>query len=169
MDPTLLPDEDFWNNIPLTNCVQGRYIAAYGIGESRNEVYLKAKELKRKTGLPIVWFSGSALPLFGVRRKSDIGPLEFLSVIKNAEYVVTDSFHGTCFSIIYKKKFQTVLQSTKSSDNKNSRIVDLLKTLNMNECLNDGFYDASLNIHCDALNSARKVSRSFLFKALGVN
>ncbi|MFQ6805188.1 MAG: polysaccharide pyruvyl transferase family protein [Lachnospiraceae bacterium] len=45
----------------------------------------------------------------GVERKLDVGPCEFLSLIKYADYVVTNSFHGTVFSIIYEKNFVSVV------------------------------------------------------------
>ena len=52
------------------------------------------------------------------------GPAEFLNYIFNAKYVLTSSFHGTCFSLIFNKQFFSIL----SCKNKfNSRIENLLK------------------------------------------
>lgn len=52
----------------------------------------------------------------------DMGPLEFLSLIDNAEFVVSNSFHATAFSIIYKKQFVTILP-----DENGERIEDLME------------------------------------------
>ena len=51
-----------------------------------------------------------------------MGPLEFLSLIDNAEFVVSNSFHATAFSIIYKKQFVTILP-----DENGERIEDLME------------------------------------------
>ena len=42
---------------------------------------------------------------FGDKQLYDVGPSEFLSYIKNAAYVITDSFHGTVFSVLFNKQF----------------------------------------------------------------
>lgn len=47
-----------------------------------------------------------------------------MGLIENAEYIVTNSFHGTIFSIIFEKKFITVLNDKKGLDN--SRMLTLL-------------------------------------------
>ena len=54
----------------------------------------------------------------------------FLTLVKNADCVVTNSFHGTAFSIIYKKKFITVPHSTRGN-----RMIELLGKLGLNYCL----------------------------------
>jgi polysaccharide pyruvyl transferase len=56
------------------------------------------------------------------------GPLEFLSLISNASIVLTSSFHGTCFSIIFNKLFYSILDR---SNKFNSRIIDLLSMFNL--------------------------------------
>ncbi len=57
-------------------------------------------------------------------------PGDFLSYIRNAEYVVTNSFHGTVFSILYHKKFITV-----ANKKRNSRIEELLNSLGLQDRL----------------------------------
>lgn len=42
---------------------------------------------------------------FGDYTPFDIGPAEFVNLIRNAKYVFTDSFHGSVFSMLYKKQF----------------------------------------------------------------
>ena len=46
----------------------------------------------------------------GIQRKLDVGPREFLSLVKYAEFIVTNSFHGTVFSTIYKKPFISAIK-----------------------------------------------------------
>ena len=53
-----------------------------------------------------------------------MGPDEFLWHIKNAEIVLTNSFHGTVFSVIFEKKFYSVYE-------KNGRISNLLEILEL--------------------------------------
>ena len=62
----------------------------------------------------------------------DIGPKEFIQLIRDAEYVLTDSFHCTVFSMIYRKPFFTFRRY--SSDNKvstNGRLYDLLSQMQL--------------------------------------
>ena len=54
---------------------------------------------------------------------ADIGPKEFLYYIKNAEMVLTNSFHGTVFSIIFRKKFYSVYKE----NNRISHLLDFLQ------------------------------------------
>ena len=71
---------------------------------------------------------------FGDIAPYDVGPEEFLNWIRGAKYVCTDSFHGTCFSIIHHKKFMIFNRySDQSKTSKNSRIDSLCQNLNLSE------------------------------------
>lgn len=61
------------------------------------------------------------------------GPLEFLTAIKNAEVVFTDSFHGSIFSTIFEKEFFLFkrFKDTDGDQNQNSRIYHLIAMLGM--------------------------------------
>ena len=71
-----------------------------------------------------------------------VTPGEFLSYIKKGKYVVTNSFHGTVFSIIYNKEFYTLPKSGTSS-----RMVELLNRLGIERRIldNDKKDDAELD------------------------
>ena len=58
---------------------------------------------------------------------------EWLNLIKNAKYVITDSFHGSVFSIIYKKQFVTLTTKTRG----NERLDSLMKIINNNRLIYD--------------------------------
>ena len=62
----------------------------------------------------------------------DISPEEWLGFIKNADVVFTDSFHGSVFSVIYKKQFYAYISP---SSNRGSRITDLLYLFQLNDRL----------------------------------
>lgn len=57
---------------------------------------------------------------FGDYTPFDIGPAEFVNLIRNAKYIFTDSFHGSVFSMLYKNSFlystaiQTILYLPKT-------------------------------------------------------
>ena len=71
---------------------------------------------------------------FGDSRKYKVGPVEFLNLIRGAEYIFTDSFHGTIFSIVNHKCFLTFNRYSDSiRKGKNSRIESLFYLLGLEE------------------------------------
>lgn len=102
IDPTLLlhiEDYDSICNPPVTN---EKYILLYSRRYNANMIKF-ADDLAKKTGLKIIDIS--------LRKNPDhemfynAGVEEFLSLVKNAEYVVTNSFHGIIFSVQFRKNF----------------------------------------------------------------
>lgn len=106
LDPTLLLDRGEWDKIIDTNeCEKEKYILAYVV--EKDDEYIKiVNDLSQKTGLKIIHF-GLKNPGYNNVLKSEYvkGPLDFIKYIKNAEYVVSTSFHATVFSVIFNKKF----------------------------------------------------------------
>ncbi len=68
--------------------------------------------------------------------KVDTSPENWLSAIKNCEFIVTDSFHGVCFSLIFRKKFICI----KNKDRGNARFNSLFKIFGIEHA---GVYDLS--------------------------
>ena len=126
-DPTLLLTKEDWNKIEKKPKEQN-YIFVFMIGNS-NKVMLKARELSQKTGCELV-----CIHMDNIKYEHRWGtifpcsPDKWLGYIKNAKYVITDSFHGTVFSIIFQKNFTSLV---KVDAGKNSRINSLLKELNL--------------------------------------
>ena len=88
------------------------------------------KKLQKESGVPIVYLPVSELNYDGIEAKriDGAGPLEFLWLIKNAEYVLTDSFHASAFSTMFHKQFSVVERQRVGEDvNMSSRIVNLMK------------------------------------------
>lgn len=111
-DPTLLFTAEEWMCIQNEPAIfQESYILCYFLGNNREDREF-AKRLRELTGCKIV----ALLHLDEYIAKDegyadvtpyDIGPGELLNLIRNATYIVTDSFHGSVFSIIYRKLFFT--------------------------------------------------------------
>ena len=91
-------------------------------------------------------------------------PGEFLSYIKYADLVLTDSFHGTCFSIIYNKEFIDILPGVTGT-----RITSLLKVFSLNDRLVKDYNDVSIlqkRINYSDVNSKLKKEQSDSMKKL---
>lgn len=130
-DPSLLYGVDFWDKYAVgSNPSDEPYILCYFLGNTP-EHRVFANALKSKTNAKIV-----SLPHvssinkidfdFGDVQKFDVGPGEFLGLIKNAAYVCTDSFHATVFSILFHKNFAVCNRYKAGAGSKNSRIDTLL-------------------------------------------
>jgi hypothetical protein len=85
-------------------------------------------DLKKKTGLDVVEING--LPFNKTARGIDNGPLEFLNLGLNAEYVVSTSFHGVVFSIVFEKQFYSL-----GMGNNSSRVKSILDALGIKDRL----------------------------------
>lgn len=129
LDPTLLLSKEEWENKigEKTKDINEKYILAYVVEEDKE--YIKIlNELSKKTGLKVVHFSKSDKDIKNVIDNAySKGPLEFVDLIKNAEYVVCTSFHATVFSIIFNKKFW-VIPHRKTGN----RVLNLLNKLEIN-------------------------------------
>jgi len=124
-DPTLLFTGDEWMGIQKEKpIVKDNYILCYFLGNNPPHREF-AKRLKEATGYKII-----ALTHLDEFVKSDEGyaddtpydidPADFLNLIRNAQYVCTDSFHCSVFSILYKRQFFTFRRynrNTKQSTN----------------------------------------------------
>jgi hypothetical protein len=59
------------------------------------------------------------------------GPTEFLNLIYNADIVITDSFHGLVFSVIFHRPFYSIERNHKKSNSQSTRITNLLNLLKL--------------------------------------
>ena len=111
------------------------YIFAYILGDDL-EHRRAAESFGQKTGLPLVTcpFMDSFVESdkeFGDIQLFDVNTADFVNLIRYAEYVITDSFHGTVFSILHHKKFLTFNRFQEGADSRNSRIDSLCTLLNL--------------------------------------
>lgn len=135
LDPTLLMRADEWRNIAIKPEVQEKYILCYFIGE---RTYYRdfAKQLSKQLNLPLVFIPGSNSDMKSENHlvwKS--GPREFLGLIDNAEVVLTDSFHGTIFSINFGRNFYSFIKHEGAKAMDNMRIIDILGRLGQSDRL----------------------------------
>lgn len=165
LDPTLTLSADKWNNITPNNNF-GDYILSFSV-LYQEEVYKTAKQLSKSTGLKVIYLKAYSDHKIGTNILQHAGPLAFLSLIKNAKYVVTGSFHGTAFSIIFKKNFYSIMDKRTP----NTRITSLLSTLGISDraC---GFNEIKVLPDIDytkvdyILNEKRQEAMSFLETSL---
>lgn len=128
LDPVFLLNSEDWSTLELDKKkLHKQYILIYPMGDASN-VLKNATILANKTKLPIFCISASKKRFHGVSKCFNCSIGLFLQLFSNASYIVTNSFHGTSFSIIYKKTFWTC-----EIGNNNHRIVSLLKLLGLED------------------------------------
>ncbi len=109
LDPTLLLDREDWDKVSSKRLIDDDYIFCYFLGnykKTRKLVNIFAKKHNLKIAF-IPYTAGVVLSdrKFGDYRFIDASPEDFISLIKHAKYVFTDSFHAVVFSHIYGKEF----------------------------------------------------------------
>lgn len=114
-DPTMLLTADEWCKVAVKPEVDN-YILIYDLNGKENLVSI-AKKIQGLTKCKIVCITDNVLNHYKVDKiVYDAGPAEFVGWFANASYVVTDSFHGTSFSLIFNKPFITYIATPKTSD-----------------------------------------------------
>lgn len=141
VDPTLLLEREDWEKIeiaPSDAYIDEPYIFCYFLG-ANNEYCEYVNRLKALTGLKVLVVTCTELKLFkdfGDIVCDDIGPSEFIYLIHHADYICTDSFHGTVFSIINERPFFTFKRyQDRSKTSENSRVYTLLDMIEHKERL----------------------------------
>lgn len=103
LDPTLLAGKSFIDSLPETTKPQQPYILIYQI-DSNPASDVSVKNLEKKFGCRVYTMT---VPRLGSihGRKGEAGPEEFLTLLKNADFLVTNSFHGIALSLLLEKNF----------------------------------------------------------------
>lgn len=179
-DPTMLLDGDQWLEIQKEEPIaEGKYILVYLMGDNpKHRDFIK--KLKSETGYRIIGLMHGGTYIasdegFADEEPYDVGPAEFINLIRNAEYMCTDSFHGSVFSILNKTKFFSFRRYEDASVfSSNDRLYTLLKwtnlenrmlygTENIKECVNVPIdWDSVL----DKVSERRAASMEYLTTAL---
>lgn len=184
LDPTMLLTTQEWDEVAAQArpVKTQRYILCYSLGNG-DKVLRKATALQKKLKCPIVFFEDNFKTDLKLRLKGkniifarSAGPAEFVNYIKNASCVVTDSFHGSVFAILYRKPFFTMMRDTKSAEKSmNSRMSTLFSTFRLESRLfepnsDEPVTDESFKIDYDAveaiLQKRRAESLNYLKNAL---
>lgn len=153
VDPTLLIDSKKWDEIADIRMIKTPYLLIYKL-KGDNTLDEVAYRIAREKGLKIVRITFSKL----VRKKGETTVClpsvpGFLSLIQNAEYIVTNSFHGVCFSINFGRQFTAV-----SREKYNSRINNILKCLGLSDRLYTGLDNRSADGNIDYREVMKKLS-----------
>lgn len=131
-DPVLLLTRDDWSGVCSENGIPKKpYIFAYNTSIKPNFTWF-LETLQRETGLPVIHVTWEASDAIKQRAFAFPVPQKWLGLLKNAEYVVTNSFHATAFAAIFHKKFFTVMQDGRGART-NIRIYDFLERLGLSD------------------------------------
>lgn len=136
LDPTLLLNSEQWNQIANPRRLfKKKYILCYFLNYTFNAfpfVDHLAEYMRKQTGYEIVRLARPPhkLGLSHTHYRVDASPEDFLALVRDAEMVLTTSFHGTAFAVNYGKPVFTVVQDRNASD---SRQVSLMCNLGLDE------------------------------------
>ena len=130
LDPVFLLSKNKWSQLSdqVETMIKGKYVLLYILHIPKN-INALSKWLKDMTGAKLVLIDTSGFN--GIRihcdqRLYNVGPIDFISLIKNSEAVITTSFHGTAFSILFEKEVYPIINPAFPS-----RILNLSKKLNI--------------------------------------
>lgn len=132
LDPVLLAGNPLWKRFDSPP-PEEEYVFVYNLGNIPLLVDF-VRNLHRKTGLKVCVVNKDIKGDILLRKYSNvssISPEDFLRMLSGAKYVVTDSFHGTAFSVLFHKNFYSVVNPGK--ENTNSRIRCLLAELKLED------------------------------------
>lgn len=170
VDPTLLLSSNEWDIIVNKVKFQdGEYIFFYDLKNDK-DTYKLVKKISKILNIPVVVVQESKYSIFSTFiKRFDAGPEDYLNLIKNAKLVLSTSFHGNVFAIIFKKPFFAI------NSDKDYRINSLLKTIGLdNRTINNSNYVEKLNSAYNInysnvttiLNEEKKKSTDFLNNAI---
>lgn len=131
IDPSLLLDGNAWRaklNIPTNN---SKYLLAYFLDSPSPQARNFIKALREKHGCEVIAIPYKHEDMSYATKTIPTGPLEFLELVSNAEVVITDSFHGTAFSINLHTPFFVFDRNYGKIHSQSSRVLSLLKKLNL--------------------------------------
>ena len=135
-DPVFLLDKESWLNASRSYTLPDRYVLLFNLMHSP-DAKIVAETVSRKLSCPVVEVTSMVMPWrFGRYLIQKADAFEFINIISNATFVVTSSFHGTAFSVIFEKQFLALGMKKNSG-----RVASLLSKLELSDRLIQGTED----------------------------
>lgn len=176
-DPVFLLDKNKWGELASkpTEKIEQRFILYYALRKDENLIQ-STQKIGHDYGIPVYSIHPNGDKSFMLENQlHKVGPREFLWLIKNAEFICTNSFHAVAFSSIFQKKvlfygyengkgrvesLLDILNAHKSIDNEKSRNeyfdlseadfghLDVLRNQSMNFLEKNILQNAGVELHC---------------------
>ena len=140
IDPVFLPDRSLWGRLADSSGISigSPYLLLYLVKPS-DEARFFAREEAEKRGLGLVVLSAK-LEMENSAKVAAASPADFVRLFHDADYIVTTSFHGSAFSIIFGKEFRSfnasgdsripeMLASKESLDRRRTESINYLASL----------------------------------------
>jgi Polysaccharide pyruvyl transferase. len=168
LDPTLLLKKEEWDRIAAVPEIKEKYVLVYQVRKDARTISF-ANQIAKQLGAVVIQLDTDVSYANFKNENIDekAGPNEFVGWIKNAACVVTTSFHGTAFSLIYQKDFYSIMLP----DGKNTRSISLLKAVGLESRMvefsdNVEFSSIDYTVSEELLTSEVAKSSRFLLNAL---
>ena len=168
LDPTLLLNKNEWLKITSNKYVGKKYVLMYNLNRNK-KIDKYVEKLAREKNLEIYYISYQLHEFYKKgKMKCNVKVEDFLSLIANASYIVTDSFHATAFSINFNRPFMIVFPEKFST-----RLVSILEITDLKNRIVEDYNDIKLaNQKIDftnanhVLDEERKKADEYLYKVL---
>jgi hypothetical protein len=131
LDPAFLLTKEEWIaslKLSGTPMVNEPYILLYSIHGYReiDQLIDESKKFASQRNMPLVCITPNAFRQFsGTIQIYDSGPLDFLNLYRNASFVIADTFHAICFSIIFRKPFLTIEKTDNRNDLRKASLLEI--------------------------------------------
>lgn len=163
IDPTMLLPVSFYRQF-VVNEPKEKYILFYCFATIDDSVLKAIRNYAHSHGLKIYSFNNSVAK---VDKLLKFNPIDMMTYYNSAEFVVTDTFHGNVFSIIYNKNFINI-------DTGKKKVIDLLNTFGLDFRTAKSAEDVEKIIDCDIdykstnsiLEELRNKSKNYLYNAV---
>lgn len=174
LDPTMLLSEKDYLDIMIEPTLKEDYLLIYTCSSDDTRMVKEAVNFAKRNNLKPIEISNYAINRFMLNHevKTSIGIEEWLGYMKNSKFIICNSFHGICFSVIFKKEFYVFQR-----DNSDFRIHDLMNSLGIKERMVSydnkvlPIYSSKLDYETiySKLSDLRKESDSFIFENIVKN
>lgn len=129
LDPTLMAPVHIWDNFSSNEVIEKKYVVVYQVRTNKKTIDIAnyiATQLGAEVKILVAWMEINSKNMY-----QDATPEDFVNTIRNAACVVTTSFHGTAFSVIFNRPFYTI----KLNDGADSRSSSLLNSIGLSDRL----------------------------------
>ena len=130
VDPTLLHNREWWEKLCVDKGAED-YLLVYDFGRS-SVIQDIAQKIAKEKHLKIYSINDFVTHDYADVNINDAGPIDFISLIRNSKYFISNSFHGTIFSLIFEIPFIIV---KRSQGDVNSRMESLMQMFGINDRL----------------------------------